>query len=143
MERETSLSPEGKLYSIFIINKAGGLIFHRVCCRFVACRPMFILQDFLNRKIRLTSNAYLQIGIISFYFAIISLTFSWSISCHVCDCKPTGTDQTSFFRYGIEFEFYSEYVLIESGLTSFESDDMRLRCFQSVTGIISFRIDEL
>jgi hypothetical protein len=24
---------------------------------------------------------------------------------------------------------------VSSGLTSFESDDMRLRCFQSVTGI--------
>jgi hypothetical protein len=35
------------LYSIFIINKAGGLIFHR---------------DFLNRKVRLSSNNYLQIG---------------------------------------------------------------------------------
>jgi len=81
-------SESGSLYSIFIINKAGGLIFHR---------------DLLKRKVRLSSNNYLQIaGVFHGMYAIAS------------QLAPTRQ--------------------VSSGLISFESDDMRLRCFQSVTG---------
>jgi len=80
--------PQSNLYAIYIINKAGGLIYQK---------------DFIDRANRLTSNNHLQIaGVFHGMYAITS--------------QLAPTKETS------------------SGIRSLESDCMRLRCYQSVTG---------
>lgn len=98
MSNENLTTP---LYSIFIINKSGGLIYHKV---YQLPLISHNVQDFVKRKVRLTSNSYLQIaGVFHGMYAITS------------QLAPTKE--------------------VSSGIRSLEADCMKLRCFQSVTGV--------